>query len=266
MPLSDSGALLLGLAITGVVFVIRSPVVRLTLRQGFSKRDAAVAAIMTPKGLAAAVLAALPLQAGLAGGHTIQAVVYAIILFSILVTAILSFVVGRGLIGFPWTWVFSSYPARTDDDDDGLPNLDAMTLVTMTSGTSIKDRETWPPDEPEPLFDDESEPKDVVLAEPAWASPREEPQPGPATDDHEVSQSVAPQSVVSQKPTRNDDKTLFEAPDQVADSNEVPLFPTSDDADDDAIIGSGALALHAPAGRRRLDKTVPADDWSPDDE
>ena len=48
---------------------------------------------LIPKGLAAAVLASLPLQLGLPDGQIIQGTVYAVIFFSILLCAVLVFVI-----------------------------------------------------------------------------------------------------------------------------------------------------------------------------
>jgi NhaP-type Na+/H+ or K+/H+ antiporter len=44
---------------------------------------------MSPKGLAAAVLATIPLQQGIAGGELIKNIVFSIILFSIIFTSLL---------------------------------------------------------------------------------------------------------------------------------------------------------------------------------
>ena len=44
---------------------------------------------MVPKGLAAAVLATMPAQAGVPGGEIIQSIVFAVILFSIVFTSIM---------------------------------------------------------------------------------------------------------------------------------------------------------------------------------
>ena len=50
---------------------------------------------MEPKGLAAAVLASLPLGAGIAAGQAIQDITYIIIFFSILVCSVLVFLLER---------------------------------------------------------------------------------------------------------------------------------------------------------------------------
>lgn len=55
--------------------------------RGSTRAEGAILGVMVPKGLAAAVLAGLPAEAGIAGGDTIQAVVSAIVLVSIVLTA-----------------------------------------------------------------------------------------------------------------------------------------------------------------------------------
>ena len=51
--------------------------------------DSSLASVMVPKGLAAAVLASVPLRMGLPGGETVQSFAYMVVLFSILTTALL---------------------------------------------------------------------------------------------------------------------------------------------------------------------------------
>jgi cell volume regulation protein A len=50
---------------------------------------------MAPKGLAAVVLASIPLQEGIAGGDTIKNITYGIIIFSIIITSVLVVIQGR---------------------------------------------------------------------------------------------------------------------------------------------------------------------------
>jgi potassium/hydrogen antiporter len=57
--------------------------------------DASVMAIMIPKGLAAAVLAAIPLQKGVVMGEFIETATYAIILFSIVICSMLVILLER---------------------------------------------------------------------------------------------------------------------------------------------------------------------------
>ncbi|HEX5364036.1 MAG TPA: cation:proton antiporter [Gallionella sp.] len=73
-----------------LVYAMRLFLTRLVFRaEAYSLRDAAITSMMAPKGLAAAVLAALPLQYGVAGGEVIRDVTYMVVLVSITFTAVL---------------------------------------------------------------------------------------------------------------------------------------------------------------------------------
>lgn len=82
---------LLVIAVAGIVLVylLRLVAARLTLPRAVSWRDAAVASVMIPKGLAAAVLAGLPVQAGMTGGAVMQNYSFLVVLASIMVTSLL---------------------------------------------------------------------------------------------------------------------------------------------------------------------------------
>jgi NhaP-type Na+/H+ or K+/H+ antiporter len=73
-----------------VVYALRLLLTRLVFRDPvYTLRDTAVTSMMAPKGLAAAVLASLPLQYGIAGGELIRDTTYMVVLFSISLTAML---------------------------------------------------------------------------------------------------------------------------------------------------------------------------------
>ncbi|BBE51106.1 K(+)/H(+) antiporter NhaP2 [Ferriphaselus amnicola] len=73
-----------------LVFAMRLILTRYIFRDpNYDLRDAAIISMMAPKGLAAAVLASLPLQYGVAGGETIRDVTYMVVLISITFTALL---------------------------------------------------------------------------------------------------------------------------------------------------------------------------------
>lgn len=81
---------LVATAMVVLVFAMRLVLTRFALRADvYSLRDSAFASMMAPKGLAAAVLAALPLQAGVAGGEVIRDTTYMVVLISIALTALL---------------------------------------------------------------------------------------------------------------------------------------------------------------------------------
>lgn len=80
---SDWKAILAGLLLTVVLFFGRVLVARFFSPKTATPFDKTVIAMMIPKGLAAAVLASMPLELGLPGGEFIKNVTYATILFSI---------------------------------------------------------------------------------------------------------------------------------------------------------------------------------------
>jgi NhaP-type Na+/H+ or K+/H+ antiporter len=90
-------------AMVAAIFAMRLLLVRLVFRSPeYGLRDTAITSILAPKGLAAAVLATLPLQYGVAGGETIRDVSYMVVLISIAVTALL-------VIVLPWAPVQRLY-------------------------------------------------------------------------------------------------------------------------------------------------------------
>ena len=73
-----------------VIYIMRLVLTRFVLRDaGYSLRDAAITSMMAPKGLAAAVLATLPLEKGVQGGEMIRDATYMVVLVSITLTALL---------------------------------------------------------------------------------------------------------------------------------------------------------------------------------
>lgn len=104
-----------------LIFGLRLPLTRWVFRSPeYGLRDTAITSMMAPKGLAAAVLATLPLQQGIAGGETIRDLAYMVVAFSITLTAVL-------VIALPWSPVQRVYgvllgkpaPARPPDAPAG---------------------------------------------------------------------------------------------------------------------------------------------------
>ncbi|MFA4861247.1 cation:proton antiporter [Methanoregula sp.] len=85
----------MGALLTIFIYLARIAIVWFTIPRSIPPSDAAVVAVMEPKGLAAAVLASLPLGAGVAAGQTIQDVTYIVIFFSILACSILIFLLEK---------------------------------------------------------------------------------------------------------------------------------------------------------------------------
>jgi potassium/hydrogen antiporter len=107
----------LGAIITLVIFYIRVPTVWISVPRSVPAADASVMAIMVPKGLAAAVLASLPLQMGIPGGDMIQSITYSVVLFSIVLCSMLVFLMDKTSLTSFYLWMMKSFgrpgPATT---------------------------------------------------------------------------------------------------------------------------------------------------------
>lgn len=78
------------IAIVVLIYLMRLAMTRYAFRDAsYSLRDTAFVSMMVPKGLAAAVLATLPLKFGVTGGEVIRDVTYMVVLGSITLTALL---------------------------------------------------------------------------------------------------------------------------------------------------------------------------------
>ncbi len=78
------------IVMVGLVFLMRLVLTRQIYRTpDFGLRDSAITSMMVPKGLAAAVLASLPLQSGVPGAEIIRDTTYMVVLFSIVLCAVL---------------------------------------------------------------------------------------------------------------------------------------------------------------------------------
>ncbi len=124
-----------GLTAALVAVLGRALMVRLLVPKSVTRRDALLMTALIPKGLAAAVLAALPVQRGLPDGEAVQGTVYAVIFFSIALCAVLIFAIesGRlnGLAGFifrplpltPPEGTVTKPPMSSFEQSLGLPAL-----------------------------------------------------------------------------------------------------------------------------------------------
>jgi len=87
---SDELMAITGISMVLMVYAMRLVLTRLVFRDdSYTLRDVALTSMMAPKGLAAAVLATLPLQFGVAGGEVIRDTTYMVVLVSITLTALL---------------------------------------------------------------------------------------------------------------------------------------------------------------------------------
>lgn len=119
--LSNSWWMYAALILTVIVFVVRIPVVRLSIPRAFGAGDASLMAVIVPKGLVAAALASLPLQQGVEGGLLIQNIVFAFVLFSITLTSALVFLLHHTPLARVYLRMFSGFGAPASRGDDNVP-------------------------------------------------------------------------------------------------------------------------------------------------
>ena len=113
---SNMVILYLGAALVICIYLARIVIVWLTIPRTIPSSDASIIAAMEPKGLAAAVLASLPLQAGIAAGQTIQDLTYIVIFFSILACSVLIFLLEKTSFARVYRklfWSFGKEPATS---------------------------------------------------------------------------------------------------------------------------------------------------------
>jgi cell volume regulation protein A len=94
-----------------VVYLARLLVTRRVADREMSVRDATVASIMVPKGLAAAVLATVPLRYGLPGGELIRDLTFAVVFFSITLTALMGWAAERAPLQQVYERIFAPFAA-----------------------------------------------------------------------------------------------------------------------------------------------------------
>lgn len=100
-------ALYLGAVLAGTLLIARILAVRLAITgTALSTKDLSSIGVMIPRGTAAAVLASVPLQLGMDPGAIIRDVAYAVIVISILLTALLIFGLERNPALWPFRMIF----------------------------------------------------------------------------------------------------------------------------------------------------------------
>jgi NhaP-type Na+/H+ or K+/H+ antiporter len=85
-------SLLIGLGISVILIILRIPIVRISLPSdinNINNKDRAFLSMMIPRGLAAAVLATMISQSGLAGSERVGNIVFSVIFFTIIFTSVL---------------------------------------------------------------------------------------------------------------------------------------------------------------------------------
>ncbi|HXG37286.1 MAG TPA: cation:proton antiporter [Bacteroidota bacterium] len=109
IKLDDPWSVYYGFLLALSIFLLRIPVVRVSVQKNIRRTDAGLMAVMVPKGLAPAVLASIPLQRGIEGGEFIQNTTYAVVLFSIVLNSVLIFLVEKTPFSAVYSAFFRSY-------------------------------------------------------------------------------------------------------------------------------------------------------------
>ncbi len=89
IQISNVNTIIIGIVLCLVIFLVRYLIGRVIFSpKQFTRLDAMVVTSMGPRGLACAVLATIPLQRGIAGGEWLRDALFAVIPFSIFLTAV----------------------------------------------------------------------------------------------------------------------------------------------------------------------------------
>lgn len=107
---TDITLLAAGIVLTVWVFFIRIPVVLVsTTDKTVTKYEVAIASVMVAKGLAAAALAAQLRNLNLPDGYMIEEVVYHVIVASIIINALLAYLINTGKMKGAYNFLFSKF-------------------------------------------------------------------------------------------------------------------------------------------------------------
>ncbi len=128
-----------GILMVLCIYATRLLITRLTLSRKTSVREAGIVSVMVPKGLAAAVLASIPLQKGIEAGAIIQDITYIVVLFSIVATAVMVPLIEKGVLRGLYGTVFRSFGAA--GNEKGAPLGDNSVAGTVIPGTAENGKE-----------------------------------------------------------------------------------------------------------------------------
>ena len=201
MEFNDVRSLLAGLAITVVLFAGRIVLTRYVMPKTTPVFDRTITSMMIPKGLAAAVLAGLPLAAGVPGGEFIKNTTYAVILFSILWVSIMILLVDKWptarrfyqrLYGQPQTDSDSIFIATKDEGDDDTDSF--AVLGRSASGVLGKMAAPTAPAAPAPNVASNAAAvgtRPVASAQPTPAAQPQSAQSQPAPDQDDILHTIS---------------------------------------------------------------------------
>jgi len=104
LELISGPLIILAVILTVLAFILRLPAIKVSVSKSFPVKDVSIMAIMVPKGLAAVVLASIPFQQGVVGGELIKSITYAVVLLSIVITALLILLIDKTKFSALYAW------------------------------------------------------------------------------------------------------------------------------------------------------------------
>lgn len=107
---SDPALFLAAAFLSTALYAARVPVVRLAFDRDSPRDEVSLAAVLAPKGLAAAVLAAVPARYGFEHGAQIEALTYGVVFTTIVSTSILVFLLRKGPARAGYRALFRAFP------------------------------------------------------------------------------------------------------------------------------------------------------------
>ncbi len=131
ITLDNANLLIMAFVLSFIILLLRIPVTWLCIPRIHPVQDASIIAITIPKGLAAAVLATLAVTDGIPNSDSIAALVYGVILFSILLYSIMTFLIQIPQIGGLYNRMFRAF--GTEEENDNKYAYDAVLPATLPS-------------------------------------------------------------------------------------------------------------------------------------
>lgn len=118
IPFESRSIMAVAACVVVALFALRPWCALLLTGGSIGAHDKTITAVMLPKGLAAAVLAGLPAQYGMAEGADIQAITFHIVLYSIIITSTLIPLVERTAVGTFLDGLFAKSGAAAAGEDE----------------------------------------------------------------------------------------------------------------------------------------------------
>ncbi|MFC1967723.1 cation:proton antiporter [Chloroflexota bacterium] len=134
LQLISGNLIILSIILTAIAFILRLPATRVSVGRSLPAKDMAIIAVMVPKGLAAVVLATVPLQQGVPGGEMIQNITYGVVLLSIVTASFLVMLIDKTAFYKLYGWFFSPHLPVTSGqpkppEREAVRNTDEITPI-----------------------------------------------------------------------------------------------------------------------------------------